>query len=257
MRFLRPTSSYGVTYPFTSGPELCDEIHNSDVHKIGIYIYSKESIYRYTLGQPVLHLPSITRGLLMNSIKQRDEGFTGLEAAIVLIAFVVVAAVFSYVVLGAGFFTTQKSQETVYKGVEQSTSNLQMVGNVYGTTANTAVGIKNISFNIGLAPGAPALDISKMIVIVSKPGETTINQLVYTSNLNSSAGVNFAAVDASIGVTAPTLQGQNQTIITIALANDYMPKNGKVNIQLSPAVGASLPFTRTAPATIQNSQILY
>lgn len=31
----------------------------------------------------------------------REEGFTGLEAAIVLIAFVVVAAVFSYVVLGA------------------------------------------------------------------------------------------------------------------------------------------------------------
>jgi len=40
-----------------------------------------------------------------------DDAFTGLEAAIVLIAFVVVAAVFSYVVLGAGFFTTQKSQE--------------------------------------------------------------------------------------------------------------------------------------------------
>ena len=32
-----------------------------------------------------------------------EEAFTGLEAAIVLIAFIVVAAVFSYVVLGAGF----------------------------------------------------------------------------------------------------------------------------------------------------------
>ena len=65
-------------------------------------------------------------------MKHNDEGFTGLEAAIVLIAFVVVAAVFSYVVLGAGFFTTQKAQETVYKGVEQSTANIQMIGNVYG-----------------------------------------------------------------------------------------------------------------------------
>jgi flagellin FlaB len=243
-------------YPVISGPELCDEIHNSDVHKTGIYIYSRESIYTYTLGQPVLHLPSITRGLLMNSIKQRDEGFTGLEAAIVLIAFVVVAAVFSYVVLGAGFFTTQKSQETVYKGVEQSTSNLQMVGNVYGTTANTAVGVKNISFNIGLAPGAPALDISKMIVVVTRPGSQTVSQLVYTAT-DPVAGTSFSAVDASIGVTAPTLQGQNQTIITVHVTDDYMPKNGIVYILLSPAVGASLPFTRTAPATIQNSQILY
>ena len=69
---------------------------------------------------------------VMKSSKRNDEGFTGLEAAIVLIAFVVVAAVFSYVVLGAGFFTTQKAQETVYKGVEQSTANIQMIGNVYG-----------------------------------------------------------------------------------------------------------------------------
>jgi archaeal flagellin FlaB len=193
----------------------------------------------------------------MNSIKQRDEGFTGLEAAIVLIAFVVVAAVFSYVVLGAGFFTTQKSQETVYKGVEQSTSNIQMVGNVYGTTADTTKGIKNVSFNIGLAPGSPALDISKMIIIVTKPGSTTVTQLVYTSNLNASAGTTFSAVDASIGTTSPTLQGQNQTIISISLADDYLPKNGLINIQLSPAVGASLPFARSAPATISNSQILY
>ena len=64
----------------------------------------------------------------MKSMKHNDKGFTGLEAAIVLIAFVVVAAVFSYVVLGAGFFTTQKAQETVYKGVEQSTANIQMIG---------------------------------------------------------------------------------------------------------------------------------
>jgi flagellin FlaB len=64
---------------------------------------------------------------MIKAINSSDV-FTGLEAAIVLIAFVVVAAVFSYVVLGAGFFTTQKAQEAVYKSVEQSTTNLQMIG---------------------------------------------------------------------------------------------------------------------------------
>ncbi|MHC1629400.1 MAG: archaellin/type IV pilin N-terminal domain-containing protein, partial [Methanoculleaceae archaeon] len=43
----------------------------------------------------------------MKSLNRNERAFTGLEAAIVLIAFIVVAAVFSYVVLGAGFFTTQ------------------------------------------------------------------------------------------------------------------------------------------------------
>ena len=70
-----------------------------------------------------------------------ENGFTGLEAAIVLIAFIVVASVFSYVVLGAGFFTTQKAQETIYRGIEQSTTNVQLAGNVYGLASNTTEGI--------------------------------------------------------------------------------------------------------------------
>ena len=67
-----------------------------------------------------------------------EEGFTGLEAAIVLIAFVVVAAVFSYVVLGAGFFTTQKAQEVVYTSVDQASSSVEILGQVYGYANGTS-----------------------------------------------------------------------------------------------------------------------
>ncbi|MFA7073172.1 MAG: archaellin/type IV pilin N-terminal domain-containing protein, partial [Methanoculleus sp.] len=38
-----------------------------------------------------------------SSSSDAEAGFTGLEAAIVLIAFVVVASIFSYTVLAAGF----------------------------------------------------------------------------------------------------------------------------------------------------------
>ena len=83
----------------------------------------------------------------MSSLKQNDAGFTGLEAAIVLIAFVVVAAVFSYVVLGAGFFTTQKAQQTVHTSVEQSSSTLEIVGNVYGASPG-ATGVLRMRFSM-------------------------------------------------------------------------------------------------------------
>ena len=187
----------------------------------------------------------------MKSIKQRDEGFTGLEAAIVLIAFVVDAAVFSYVVLGAGFFTTQKSQETVYKGVEQATSNVQMIGNVYGLANYTTLGINTIQFNIGLAPGAPSLDLSAMKIIVTKPGTQTISQLSYAATTPTAT---------QFGSSLPTLSDQTQVTILIDLRQNTvgnLSANGKINLQLSPSVGASLPFSRTAPATITNSQILY
>jgi len=188
--------------------------------------------------------------------KNSSDAFTGLEAAIVLIAFVVVAAVFSYVVLGAGFFTTQKSQETVYKGVEQSTSNLQMVGNVYGTATTPANGIDQLQFNLGLAPGAPSIDLTKMIIVVSQPGTSSVTQLSYTAATTPTA-TSFAVLNASeSGSTLGTLSGQAKAVVLVKISPE-LQKNNVINLQINPPVGASLPMSRTAPSTIDSSQILY
>ena len=90
---------------------------------------------------------------MWNIFAKDEKGFTGLEAAIVLIAFVVVAAVFSYVMLGAGFFTTQKSQEVVHTGVTQASSSVELSGDVIsrGDTANTKIG--NITLFLQLTSG--------------------------------------------------------------------------------------------------------
>ena len=45
----------------------------------------------------------------------------------VFIAFIVVASVFAYVALGTGFFTTQKTEQTVYSAVQQVGSVVQVV----------------------------------------------------------------------------------------------------------------------------------
>jgi flagellin FlaB len=86
----------------------------------------------------------------------------------VLIAFGVVAAVFAYVVVGAGFFTTQKTQETVYQSVEQSTTSLLLIGTVYGLSTDNA-NITEVRFSIGLAPGAPTIDLTKLKIVFSTP----------------------------------------------------------------------------------------
>jgi len=187
----------------------------------------------------------------MSSFKNNDEGFTGLEAAIVLIAFVVVAAVFSYVVLGAGFFTTQKAQETVYKGVEQSTANIQMIGNVYGMASNTTAGINQVKFSIGLAPGAPSIDLTKMKIVFSTPDTTpvilaqgtTANGTTFTTMLN--------------GQTAVVSMNANDQVEIAFNTSAAVAANTKMNIELRPSVGAALPFSKTAPATISATNVLY
>ena len=67
---------------------------------------------------------------LIRPIHKDEKGITGLETAIILIAFVVVAAVFAYTVLSAGLFSTQKGQEAVYSGLEETQSTLELKGAV-------------------------------------------------------------------------------------------------------------------------------
>jgi archaeal flagellin FlaB len=181
-----------------------------------------------------------------------DEAFTGLEAAIVLIAFIVVAAVFAYVVLGAGFFTTQKTQETVYKGVEQASSNIQMVGQVYGISSVSGQ-INRIQFNIALGPGAPSMDLSKMIIVVSHPGTSAIAQLSYSSALTDTT---FTVTDPATQAALPLISGQKQGAVQVHLP-DPLPKDTKLTVEIRPPVGAALPFTRTAPSAIESSQTLH
>ncbi len=59
-----------------------------------------------------------------------QRGMTGLETAIILIAFVTVAAVFGYAVLSAGIFSAEKGKETVYAGLEQAKSSMELKGSV-------------------------------------------------------------------------------------------------------------------------------
>ena len=192
----------------------------------------------------------------MKSLKRNDEGFTGLEAAIVLIAFVVVAAVFSYVVLGAGFFTTQKAQETVYQGVAQASSNIQMQGQVYGLATNPATGIDNITFTIGLAPGSPTLDLSMMKIVFSTP---TTSPVTYTWSNGNGSTSQFGVSETLAGTTnigIASLKAQNQTIITFQVS-PVVPKNTQMNFEIRPSVGASLPFTKTSPPALSNTNVLY
>ena len=186
----------------------------------------------------------------MKQLKSDDSGFTGLEAAIVLIAFVVVAAVFSYVVLGAGFFTTQKSQETVYKGVEQASTNIQMIGNVYGMASGSETTIKTITFSLGLAPGAPAIDLTKMNIVFSTPSTTPESY----GWADAKAANKFQA--SLNGVAGSTSMNQNEQI-EIEFDVAAVSANTRMTIEIRPSVGAALPFTKTAPATITKTNVLY
>jgi flagellin-like protein len=107
---------------------------------------------------------------------KRDNAFTGLEAAIVLIAFVVVAAVFSYVMLGAGFFATQKAQEVTYAGIKQATSNVVFEGAMYSRVA--ADELTGFTFSVKVPGGGMPVDMSQTTFIYTSTYTAPPLQLV-------------------------------------------------------------------------------
>jgi archaeal flagellin FlaB len=195
----------------------------------------------------------ITRSDPMPEPKYSQDAFTGLEAAIVLIAFVVVAAVFSYVVLGAGFYTSQKSQETVYKSVEQATSNIQMVGNVYGIST-TSDQINEIEFSIGLTPGAPAADLTKMTIMYSSD---TVAPIIYGHGGATADATHFSAKISGTNTAVSAMEQNDQVTIRIILSPAaVLTKNQKYNLEIRPIKGAAYAFSRTTGPNIFKTNVL-
>ena len=189
----------------------------------------------------------------MNSRKSNDEGFTGLEAAIVLIAFVVVAAVFSYVVLGAGFFTTQKAQETVHTSVQQTTSAVEPSGPV-SVEASSSTDVSTITFYLQLAAGGTGVDMSKVIYTVStaKQIETFDNTQVSLNWVKVQTGTNNAHLTCGGTIddtTCGLLQPREMVLVTVhpAFTTGNLANNDKFIVEVKPPVGAALPIARSVP----------
>jgi flagellin-like protein len=92
----------------------------------------------------------LTQKRYFKNIYKEQKGITGLETAIILIAFVVVAAVFAYTVLSAGLFSTQKSQEAVYSGLAETQNTIDIKGAV---VANGAAMLNNCDYTAWVGTG--------------------------------------------------------------------------------------------------------
>jgi len=185
----------------------------------------------------------------MSKLTKKEDAFTGLEAAIVLIAFVVVAAVFSYVMLGAGFFATQEAQRTVHTGVGQATSNVELVGGVVTLTvdATDAGKLSNITFMLQLAAGGAPVDMKKVTYTVSTDTELT----TFTYENVSSAWYVNGKVQAGENDMLDKFETVQIDIFTNVTTLPAIGPNKRFSVEVVPDIGAALPIGRVAPADFQ------
>jgi flagellin FlaB len=70
----------------------------------------------------------------MNFAKQK-RAIVGLEAAIILIAFVIIAAVFSFMVINQGVFATERGKTVIQEGLKQASTPLAVDGTMFVKTS--------------------------------------------------------------------------------------------------------------------------
>ena len=94
------------------------------------------------------------------NMKLRDQrGITGLETAIILIAFVVVASVFAYTVLSAGVFSAEKGKEAVHAGLEQVRSSMTIIGPVVAKDTDNDDNVDQIVFIVANAADGEGINL--------------------------------------------------------------------------------------------------
>jgi flagellin FlaB len=183
----------------------------------------------------------------LKNLNRGQKGMTGLETAIILIAFVTVASVLAYAVLSAGIFSAEKGKETVYKGLEQVQGNMIIKGNVLGISTNQTR-IEEVVFNVALT--IPTSMIDKNAVVVNYWDAKTHGEgLPFTMQLSNGSTERG---------TPNMLEGDEQFTVDVVLpSSSNITPYDSFNIQLVPPTGATLTVHRVVPGTLEKTIDLY
>lgn len=193
----------------------------------------------------------------------RRKAIVGIEAAIVLIAFVIVAAALAFVALNMGLFTTQKSKETIGRGLSEASSALEVDGAVTGNVSNSAV--TGIVIPLKISPGREAVDFSadkttvRLIVgdtayediysgVTSYTGPYDVASLMNTVNGSSAkATVIFIRGDGD-----NVLEFGEKALLVINLGTSAGPYT-TITVEVRPPEGAPLTVGRMVPPSLPTS----
>ena len=168
---------------------------------------------------------------------REEEGITGLETAIILIAFVVVATIFAFVVLSTGLFSAERGKEAVYSGLQKTRGSLELRGSLVANTDGTTV--QDLVFDVGNAAGGepvnldPAATSNKMVVDY-RDADTNDADIAWT-------------VDWIVGDADDSLEAGELAEITVDVTAETLGANAPFILEVKPPLGGTMVISRTTP----------
>jgi flagellin FlaB len=184
----------------------------------------------------------------LRRIHREERGITGLETAIILIAFVVVATIFAFVVLTAGIFSAERGKETVFAGLSKARGTMEVRGGVVVSATGIApdLTVDSIFFTVATTAGGESIPLDptaddNRTVIAYRDALVTDNDVAYTA-------------DDIIGDDDSLLEPGEVKVIVISAAGitpaPTLEANDRFTLEVQTPVGAVLDITRQLPAEL-------
>lgn len=185
---------------------------------------------------------------VIKTLHRDERGITGLETAIILIAFVVVASVFAYSVLSAGIFASQKGQEAIYAGLAETRATMELKGDVYAWGNTTTGNITAVTVTLTNTMGGQAIDLTPN----PTGNETHVTIISYTDANQHVSDLPWTVSWIGKNNGDKSLDQDEQAVIRINLSglNPGPAPYDQFTIEIKPIVGAPLILNRTLPAKI-------
>jgi flagellin FlaB len=178
-------------------------------------------------------------------LRKAQEGITGLETAIILIAFVIVASVFAYVVLSAGLFSSQKVKEAVNAGLDSTMAALEIKGDIIAKMESGQA--SEIYVFLGIPSAGTPVDLS--------PASSNVSSMVitYSDATTLIPSMNWTITKLST-LNDDNLLDPNElfevTILVSSSANVTVGPYHRFSLELKPPDGPVLTVQRTFPARV-------
>ncbi len=177
----------------------------------------------------------------LTNLHRGQKGMTGLETAIILIAFVTVASVLAYSVLSAGIFSAERGKATVYQGLESAQATMEVQGSVLGLSPNQSE-LEQVVFSVGLTMQDEKVDMNTVVI-------NYFDNEIHSENVTWSSAISGGSTERG---TANMLEFDEQHVITVTIpAAATREAYEAFTLQVIPPTGATLTIERTLPGYIE------
>ena len=117
--------------------------------------------------------------------RHSHRGVIGVESAIVMIAFVIVAAALAFVVLNMGFSTTQKTKQAIVSSTAEASSALEIAGKVTGSGHVSAGKLNATAIPVKIVSGGASINLNPANAAIRYIGDTVEHGNIYSGAIST------------------------------------------------------------------------